>query len=135
MKLIDWSAWMKRTSLKMNLFKMDSREDSPGKPIEEGSQPSRMVYASWKEVSYQCISHVPPVDPVLPQHLSDYIQSPGASPWGMRPQRAGTTPQRADPTPQRLEPAPSRASSAGHQRPRRTLRVDPVEGSSQGRLV
>ena len=53
----------------------------------------------------------------------------------MRPQRAGTTPQRADPIPQRLEPAPSRASSAGHQRPRRTLRVDPVEGSSQGRLA
>ena len=53
----------------------------------------------------------------------------------MRPQRAGSIPQRADPTPQRLEPAPSRASSAGHQRPRRTLRVDPVEGSSQGRLA
>ena len=83
---------------------------------------------------YQCISHVPPVDPVLPQHLSDYIQSPGASPWGMRPQRAGPTPQRAEPTPQRLSPAPNRAGS-GYQRPRSTLRVDPVQGSSQARLA
>ena len=52
----------------------------------------------------------------------------------MRPQRAGPTPQRAEPTPQRLDPTPSRASS-GHQRPSRTLRVDPVQGSSQARLA
>ena len=52
----------------------------------------------------------------------------------MRPQRAGPTPQRAEPTPQRLDSTSSRAS-LGHQRPRRTLRVDPVQGSSQARLA
>ena len=80
------------------------------------------------------ISQVPPVDPVLLHHLIDFIQSPRASPGGMRPQRAGPTPQRAEPTPQRLDSTPSRAS-LGHQRPRRTLRVDPVQGSSQARLA
>ena len=75
------------------------------------------------------ISQVPPVDPVLLHHLNDFIQSPRASPGGMSPQRAGPTPQRAEPTPQRLDSTPSRAS-LGHQRPRRTLRVDPVQGSS-----
>ena len=123
---------MKRSSLKMNLFKRDSREDSPGKPIEEGF---RLVYAAWREVRFQFLfSQVPPVDPVLLHHLNDFIQSPRASPGGMRPQRAGPTPQRAEPTPQRLDSTPSRAS-LGHQRPRRTLRVDPVQGSSQARLA
>ena len=74
------------------------------------------------------------MDPVLLHHLNDFIQSPRASPGGMRPQRAGPTPQRAEPTPQRLDSTPSRAS-LGHQRPRRTLRVDPVQGSSQARLA
>ena len=74
------------------------------------------------------------MDLILPHHLSDFIQSPRDSPGGMRPQRAGPTPQRAEPTPQRLVPTPSRASS-GHQRPSRTLRVDPVQGSSQARLA
>ena len=80
------------------------------------------------------ISQVPPMDPVLPPHLTDFIQSPRDSPGGMRPQRAGPTPQGTEPIPQRLVPTPSRASS-GHQRPSRTLRVDPVQGSSQARLA
>ena len=112
-------------------FQEDSRQDSPGKPIEEGF---RLVYAAWREVRVQFMSQVPPVDPVLLHHLNYFIQSPRASPRGMRPQRAGPTPQGAEPTPQRLVPTPSRASS-GHQRPSRTLRVDPVQGSSQTRLA
>ena len=28
------------------------------------------------------VSQVPPVNPAFPQRLSDFIQSPGASPWG-----------------------------------------------------
>ena len=49
------------------------------------------------------------------------------------PQRASTS-QRVEITPRRLSPDPSRASS-GHQRPRSTLRVEPVQGSSQARLA
>ena len=73
------------------------------------------------------VSQVPPGDPFRPHHLDVFIQSPRASPGGMMPQRASPTSQRVEITPQRLEPAPRRASSAGHQRPRRTLRRDPVE--------
>ena len=50
------------------------------------------------EVSFS-ISQVPPVDPVLPQPLSLFIQSP--APGGSRPQRV-PTPQRVEPTPQRF---------------------------------
>ena len=73
------------------------------------------------------VSQVPPVDPIRAHHLDVFIQSPRASPGGMMPQRASPTSQRVEITPQRLEPAPRRASSAGHQRPRRTRRRDPVE--------
>ena len=79
------------------------------------------------------VSQVPPVDPIRPHHLDDYIQSPRASPGGTMPQRASTS-QRVEITPRRLSPDPSRASS-GHQRPRSTLRVEPVQGSSQARLA
>ena len=78
---------MKRTSLKMNLFKMDSREDSPGKPIEEGF---RLVYAAWREVRFQFMSQVPPVDPVLLHHFNDFIQSPRASSGGGEASEGGT---------------------------------------------
>ena len=73
------------------------------------------------------VSQVPPVDPIRAHNLDVFIQSPRASPGGMMPQRASPTSQRVEITPQRLEPAPRRASSAGHQRPRRTRRRDPVE--------
>ena len=45
------------------------------------------------------ISQIPPMDPVLPPHLTDFIQSPRDSPGGRRPQRAGLTPQGAEVSP------------------------------------
>ena len=80
------------------------------------------------------ISQIPPVDPVLPHHLSEFIQSPRDSPGRRRPLRAGSAPQGVEHTPHRLLPSPSR-SCAGHQRSTRTLRADPVRGSSQTRLA
>ena len=67
----------------------------------------------------------PPANPnLLPHHLSDFVSSPGASPWGMDREREAP-----------LEPTPGRQNPAGHIRSSRTLRVDQVEGSSQGRLA
>ena len=87
-----------------------SQEESfqVGQPIvqpreAEGRRILAVIRSLGDEVSFS-ISQVPPVDPVLPQHLSLFIQS--LAPGGSRPQRV-PTPQRVEPTPQRFLPTSS----------------------------